>query len=74
MAQPFTVLPPSVFDLSTYDLTPVFSFPGEGPSQFQCGVYNRVDVTLATHDAGGVTDKDVALAHFMDQAAAAFKE
>jgi 4a-hydroxytetrahydrobiopterin dehydratase len=34
-------------------------------------VYNRVDVTLATHDAGGVTDKDVALAHFMDEAAAA---
>jgi 4a-hydroxytetrahydrobiopterin dehydratase len=37
-------------------------------------VYNRVDVTLATHDSGGVTDKDVALAHFMDQAAAHFKE
>ena len=33
-------------------------------------VYNRVDVTLSTHDAGGVTDKDVALAHFMDEVAA----
>lgn len=33
-------------------------------------VYNRVDVVLATHDAGGVTDKDVELARFMDQAAA----
>ena len=31
-------------------------------------VYNRVDVTLSTHDASGVTDKDVALAHFMDDA------
>lgn len=32
-------------------------------------VYNRVEVTLATHDAGGVTEKDVALAKFMDEAA-----
>lgn len=32
-------------------------------------VYNRVDVMLTTHDSGGVTDKDVALAHFMDQVA-----
>jgi len=32
-------------------------------------VYNRVEVTLATHDAGGVTDKDVTLASFMDSLA-----
>ncbi len=32
-------------------------------------VYNRVDVVLTTHDAGGVTDKDVALATFMDEIA-----
>jgi len=32
-------------------------------------VYNKVDVTLSTHDAGGVTDKDVDLAKFMDEAA-----
>ena len=29
-------------------------------------VYNRVEVTLATHDAGGVTQKDIDLAAFMD--------
>ncbi|MEZ5938492.1 MAG: 4a-hydroxytetrahydrobiopterin dehydratase [Hyphomonadaceae bacterium] len=33
-------------------------------------VYSKVDVTLATHDAGGVTQKDVDLATFMDAAAA----
>ena len=30
-------------------------------------VYNRVDVTLTTHDADGVTLKDVELAMFMDE-------
>ena len=29
-------------------------------------VYNRVDVTLTTHDAGGVTEKDVKMAEFME--------
>lgn len=29
-------------------------------------VWNRVDVTLATHDAGGVTNKDITLATAMD--------
>ena len=33
-------------------------------------VYNRVEVTLTTHDADGVTGKDVELAGFMDTLAA----
>lgn len=32
-------------------------------------VYNRVEVTLTTHDAGGLTDLDVRLAQAMDSAA-----
>lgn len=32
-------------------------------------VYNRVDITLATHDADGVTDLDVQLAKIADAAA-----
>ena len=33
-------------------------------------VYARVDVTLSTHDAGGLTDKDIKLAAAMDAIAA----
>ncbi len=33
-------------------------------------VYNRVEVTLTTHDADGVTELDVELAEFMDSLAA----
>jgi 4a-hydroxytetrahydrobiopterin dehydratase len=32
-------------------------------------VYNRVDIVLATHDAGGVTELDLRLARFIDAAA-----
>jgi len=30
-------------------------------------VYNRVEVLLTTHDAGGVTERDVAMARFIDE-------
>ncbi len=33
-------------------------------------VYNKVEIVLATHDADGVTHKDVELASFMDTLAA----
>jgi 4a-hydroxytetrahydrobiopterin dehydratase len=33
-------------------------------------VYNRVEVLLTTHDAGGVTDLDIRMARFIDAAAA----
>ncbi|MBK5293413.1 MAG: 4a-hydroxytetrahydrobiopterin dehydratase [Acidobacteriia bacterium] len=29
-------------------------------------VYNRVTVDLTTHDSGGITDKDVSLAHLLE--------
>jgi 4a-hydroxytetrahydrobiopterin dehydratase len=32
-------------------------------------VYNRVEIVLSTHDAGGLSDKDVALARFIDSVA-----
>ncbi|MBF0665157.1 MAG: 4a-hydroxytetrahydrobiopterin dehydratase [Brevundimonas sp.] len=34
-------------------------------------VYNRVEVVLTTHDAGGVTQRDLDMARFIDEAAAA---
>ena len=33
-----------------------------------CNVWNRVDITLTTHDAGGLTEKDVALARAIEAA------
>ena len=34
-------------------------------------VYNRVEVLLTTHDAGGITDRDMQMARFIDEAAGA---
>ena len=35
-------------------------------------IYNRVEITLTTHDAGGVTDLDLDMAAFIDAAAAEY--
>jgi len=32
-------------------------------------VYNRVDIVLSTHDAGGLSEKDISLAKFIDSVA-----
>jgi len=34
-------------------------------------VYNRVEILLTTHDSGGVTDRDIRMARFIDDAAVA---
>lgn len=32
-------------------------------------VYNKVEIVLATHDAGGLSEKDISLAKFIDSVA-----
>jgi 4a-hydroxytetrahydrobiopterin dehydratase len=32
-------------------------------------VYNRVDITLTTHDCGGLSERDIKLARFIDAVA-----
>ena len=41
---------------------------GHHPEWFN--VWNRVEVTLSTHDAGGLTERDLKLAEAMDRIAA----
>jgi 4a-hydroxytetrahydrobiopterin dehydratase len=36
-------------------------------------VWNKVQVTLSTHDSGGLTERDIALAHAINRIAANFR-
>jgi len=36
-------------------------------------VYNKVDVTLSTHDVGGLSERDIALAKYMDSIVTSFQ-
>ena len=36
-------------------------------------VYNKVEITLSTHDCGGLSTRDIDLAKFIDEAAAKMK-
>ncbi len=49
---PFHVVPVSPYDLSTWELIPIFSFPGSGPSFAECGIYNRVDIFVRSGPIG----------------------
>ena len=64
-------------DLSFADFKAAFAFMSEVAAVADrmdhhpewSNVYNRVSVRLTTHDAGGLTLRDVALAHSIDAAA-----
>ena len=57
---PFHAMPLSVFDLTRWELTPTFAFPGNGPASLACGTFNQVTVsfvsTQVTDLAGNVND------------------
>jgi len=43
---PFTALPKSVYDFSVWVLTPLFAFPGSGPSFQNCGTFSTITLNV----------------------------
>ena len=37
-----------------------------------CNVYNKVDITLTTHESGGITNRDITLAKHIEELLADF--
>jgi len=64
-------------ELTFADFTQAFAFMSDVAREADAldhhpewfNVYKTVDVTLSTHDAGGLTDRDVKLAEAMDKIA-----
>lgn len=52
---PFHASPASPYDLTTWDLYPAFNFPGDGPTDSQCGTFNRVDVDVSSGQAADIS-------------------
>ena len=50
-----------------------FAAEDEGHHPDWKNVYNRVEVLLTTHDAGGLTQKDIVLASIMDRVSASLQ-
>jgi len=65
-------------ELTFPDFVQAFAFMGDVAREAEAlqhhpewfNVYNRVTVDLSTHDAGGITSKDVDLAKLLDATAA----
>ncbi len=58
---PFSALPVSVYDLSEWELTPAFAFPGNGPAFQSCGTFNTVTVVVTPGQAKDLRDNATTL-------------
>jgi len=43
---PFTCMPDSIYDFSTFRILPAFNFPGAGPVFNNCNTFSTVDITV----------------------------